>query len=181
MLRNQEMLDEERPDLVIAFPGHSSAGLGRPFPNTPRTPSPAFGDRGRSAPQGPSRQRRGSRRYGIRPAAAHRRCNPAHRDERRLRPGAAGAPARPQGSALSAGGPSAYYRASRPQRCPGSGSRPCMRRTGQAPHLRAPRLPGSPAECGPLGACPRPSLYNVGRGDRHALLSAMDGSGVWRS
>jgi hypothetical protein len=30
--------------------------------------------------------------------------------------------------------------------------------TGQAPRLRAPRPRGSPAECGPLSACPRPSL-----------------------
>jgi hypothetical protein len=71
--------------------------------NTPRTPNPAFRDWGRSARLGPSRRRRGSRRYGTPPAAAHRRCNPAHRDERRLRPSAAGAPARHQGSAPSAG------------------------------------------------------------------------------
>jgi len=136
----------------------NSAGLGRPFANTRRTPSRAFGGSARSARLGPSRRRRGSRRCGTQTASAHRRCNPALRGERRLRPSAAGAPARHRGSAQSAGGPSASYRASRPRRCRGNGSRRCMRHTEPAPHLRAPRPPGSPAECGPLSACPRPSL-----------------------
>jgi hypothetical protein len=56
------------------------------------------------------------------------------------------------------GGPGASYRASRPRRRRGSSSKPCTLRTGQAPRLRAPRPPGSPAECSPLSACPRPSL-----------------------
>jgi hypothetical protein len=118
----------------------NSARLDGPFPNTQRTPNPPFGDWGRSARLGPSRRRRGSRRCGRRQAAARRQCSPAHRDERRLRPGAAGAPTRHQGSAPSAGLPSASCRASRPPRCRGSGSRRCMSRTGQAPRLRDKRL-----------------------------------------
>jgi hypothetical protein len=153
----------------------NSARLGRPFPNTRRTPNPAFRDWGRSARQGPSRRRRGSRRYGTPPAAAHRRCNPAHRDERKLRLSAAGAPARHQGSAPSTGGPSASYRASRRRRR-GSSSRRCMCRTEPAPHLRAPRPPGSPAECGPLSAWPRPSL-SVSSHREH--LGSQAGSSVW--
>jgi hypothetical protein len=90
------------------------------FANTRRTPNPAFGDWDRSARQGPSRRRRGSRRCGTQRASAHRRCNPAHRDERKLRLSAAGAPARHRGSAPSADGPSASYRASRPLRCRGT-------------------------------------------------------------
>ena len=81
--------------------GGAGAGAGAgnlsPFPNTPRTPNPAFGDRDRSARLGPSRRRRGSRRCGTPPAAARRRCNPALLDERRLRPCAAEAPVRHQG------------------------------------------------------------------------------------
>jgi hypothetical protein len=57
---------------------------------------------------------------------------------------------------LPASGPSA----SRPRRCPGSSSRRCTRRTGQAPRLRAPRRLGSPAECGSLSAGPRPSALS---------------------
>jgi hypothetical protein len=71
----------------------------RPFANTRRTPNPAFGGSARSARLGPSRRRRGSRRYGTPRAGAHRRCIPAHRDERKLRLSAAGAPARHRGSA----------------------------------------------------------------------------------
>ena len=118
---------------------------------------PGVRDWGRSTRLGPSRRRRGSRRCGTPRASAHRRGSPAHRDERRLRSSAAGAPARPQGSARSAGGPSASYRASRPRRCRGSGSRPCMRRTEPAARLRALRPRGSPAECSPLTARSRPS------------------------
>jgi len=63
--------------------GHRSGGIplnsaapARPFPNTRRTPNPAFRDWGHSARLGPSRQRRGSRRCGTPPASGHRRCNP---------------------------------------------------------------------------------------------------------
>jgi hypothetical protein len=63
-----------------------------------RTPNPGCDGWGRSARLIPSPRRRGSRRYGIPRASAHRRCNPALLDERKLRLSAAGAPARHQGS-----------------------------------------------------------------------------------
>ena len=51
----------------------NGARLGRPFPNTRRTPSPAFRDWGRSARLGALRRKYGSRRYGTPRAGAHRR------------------------------------------------------------------------------------------------------------
>ena len=153
--RHRQWLTRKRPEI---WRHRATAPCLCVLSNTPRTPSPGFGGSARSARLGPSRRRRGSRRCDTPRAAAGRRCNPALLDECRLRPGAAGAPARHQGSAPSAGGANASYRAFRPLRRRGSSSRRSMCRTGPAPRLRAPRMRGSLAECSPLSGFPRPSL-----------------------
>jgi hypothetical protein len=111
----------------------AKARLARPR----RTPNPGCDGWGRSARLIPSPRRRGSRRYGIPRASAHRRCNPALLDERKLRLSAAGAPARHQGS-LSQQMAKRFLSRFSSTTMPGSSSKPCDA------HPTRPRLPGCP-------------------------------------
>jgi hypothetical protein len=163
---------------VITWKGARPEVGRRRGPNARRTPNAAFRDWDRSARLGPSRQRCGSRKYGKRQAAAHRRCNPAFLSERRLRPSAAGAPARRRGFVPSGGGPSASYRASRRRRQRGSGSKPYVRRRGPAPRLRTPRLPRSPTVCSLLIAWPHPWFIMQRWGFERILPSSFSGCSI---
>lgn len=104
-----------------------------------RTANPASDDQDRSARLSPSPRRRGNRSCDRPMAAAHRRCSPAPRGERRHRLRAFGAPIRHHGSAPSGGGASVSDRSSGQQGCPRNSSRPSSRRTGPAPRRRATR------------------------------------------